>query len=280
MHGGTAKHDTIDAHKMAGLLRGGRLPPADVYPAEMRATRDLVAAADVAHASTRGPADTCTKHSPSGPSARNRQEARLHGQPGEGVAERFPAPPAAVQQSIAVDLAWLNSYDHLLTTSFERSLGTTAKAHKRPRSSTACAQSQGVARVWPWCCGMQSMTASAFPGAGVRRPLAVWCHAPKHLLASGMEPRAPNLATPTSSGPSSRSRRPVLAGQSRRPQVSRALREKTWEGSSLDRPRPSLGAHGLRHVGGVIPCLLWTRSFNESRQRQRTSPTPHWTPKG
>lgn len=28
MHGGTAKHDTIDAHKSATRLRGGRLPHA------------------------------------------------------------------------------------------------------------------------------------------------------------------------------------------------------------------------------------------------------------
>ena len=42
IHGGKAKNDTIDAQKMAALLRGGRLPQAYVYPAQMRATRDLV----------------------------------------------------------------------------------------------------------------------------------------------------------------------------------------------------------------------------------------------
>ena len=40
IHGGKAKHDTIDAHKMAVWLRGGMLPQAYVYPADMRATRD------------------------------------------------------------------------------------------------------------------------------------------------------------------------------------------------------------------------------------------------
>jgi hypothetical protein len=30
IHGGQAKHDTSDAHKMAVLLRGGMLPQADV----------------------------------------------------------------------------------------------------------------------------------------------------------------------------------------------------------------------------------------------------------
>ena len=38
--GGQAKHDTIEAQKIAGRLRGGMLPQASGYPAEMRATRD------------------------------------------------------------------------------------------------------------------------------------------------------------------------------------------------------------------------------------------------
>jgi hypothetical protein len=41
-HGGKAKHDKLDAHKIAVLLRGGMLPQAYVYPAAMRATRDLL----------------------------------------------------------------------------------------------------------------------------------------------------------------------------------------------------------------------------------------------
>jgi hypothetical protein len=39
--GGQAKHDTIDAQKIAGLRRGGRRPQAAVYAAEMRAPRAL-----------------------------------------------------------------------------------------------------------------------------------------------------------------------------------------------------------------------------------------------
>ncbi len=42
IHGGKAKNDKIDAHKIAVLLRGGMIPQAYVYPAEMRATRDLI----------------------------------------------------------------------------------------------------------------------------------------------------------------------------------------------------------------------------------------------
>ena len=42
IHGGKAKNDKIDAHKIAALLRGGMMPQAYVYPAEMRSTRDLL----------------------------------------------------------------------------------------------------------------------------------------------------------------------------------------------------------------------------------------------
>jgi transposase len=42
IHGGQAKNDKIDAQKLAVLLRGGMLPQAYVYPADMRATRDLL----------------------------------------------------------------------------------------------------------------------------------------------------------------------------------------------------------------------------------------------
>jgi transposase len=42
IHGGKAKTDSIDAHKIAVLLRGGLLPQAYVYPKGMRETRDLL----------------------------------------------------------------------------------------------------------------------------------------------------------------------------------------------------------------------------------------------
>ena len=42
IHGGKATNDTIDAQNIAVLFSGGMLPHADVYPADMRATRDLL----------------------------------------------------------------------------------------------------------------------------------------------------------------------------------------------------------------------------------------------
>ena len=44
IHGGKAKNDRIDSHKIAVLLRGGMLPQAYAYPAAMRSTRDLISA--------------------------------------------------------------------------------------------------------------------------------------------------------------------------------------------------------------------------------------------
>jgi hypothetical protein len=42
IHGGKAKNDKSDSHKIAWLLRGGLRPQAYVYPAAMRSTRDLL----------------------------------------------------------------------------------------------------------------------------------------------------------------------------------------------------------------------------------------------
>jgi hypothetical protein len=112
IHGGKAKHAKIAAHNMAGLRRGGMVPHADVSPAAMRATRDLLRrrmplrrrrAAWLAHI---------------------QQTNRQYNRPESGtkladtttrvrVAERCPAP--AVQQSIAVDLTLIHHYDRRLT---------------------------------------------------------------------------------------------------------------------------------------------------------------------
>ncbi len=42
IHGGKAKNDKIDSHKIATILRGGMLPRAYVYPRKMRSTRNLL----------------------------------------------------------------------------------------------------------------------------------------------------------------------------------------------------------------------------------------------
>jgi hypothetical protein len=126
IHGGKAKNDTIDAQKSAVLLRGGMLPQADVYPADMRATRDLLRRRM--------------------PLMRKRAELRAHIHKTnsqyhlpdigkkladkanrDGVAERLPAP--AVQQSREVDLALIHHDDRLLT-DLARSIVQTATEHE------------------------------------------------------------------------------------------------------------------------------------------------------
>jgi Transposase len=112
IHGGTAKTDKVDAHQIAVLRRGGLLPYASVYPAEMRATRDLLRrrmplprqrAALLAHVQT----TNSQYHLPE--SGKNLAYKANRA----GVAERVP--PPAVQRRIDVALALLAVYDRLLS---------------------------------------------------------------------------------------------------------------------------------------------------------------------
>ena len=111
IHGGKAKNDKIDAHTSAVVLRGGMMPQAYVYPAEMRATRDLLRR-------------RC-------PLARKRAEllAHMHNTNSqynlpeigkrlanksnrEGVADHFPDP--SVHKAIEVDVSLIDHYDQLV----------------------------------------------------------------------------------------------------------------------------------------------------------------------
>jgi transposase len=125
IHGGKAKNDTIDAQKIAGLLRGGLLPQAYVYPADMRATRDLRRRRIYL---VRKRAELLTHVQQT-----NRQYnlpeignniAYTANRP--GVAERFADP--AVQKSVEVDLALIDYYDQLLR-NLELPIVQTAKQH-------------------------------------------------------------------------------------------------------------------------------------------------------
>ncbi len=125
IHGGKAKNDKIDSHKIAVLLRGGMLPQAYVYPAEMRATRDLLRRrihlmrkrADLlAHVQ-----NTNSQYNLPEIGKKIAYKANR-----DGVAERFADP--AVQKSVEVDLA-LITYDDQLLTDLELSIVKSAKQH-------------------------------------------------------------------------------------------------------------------------------------------------------
>jgi transposase len=125
IHGGTAKNDRIDAHKIAVLLRGGMIPQAYVYPAEMRATRDLLRRR---MSLTRKRAELLTHvqntNSQYNLPAIGKKIAYKANR--DGVAERFPDP--TVQKSIDVDLTLIGHYDELLR-DLELDLVTAAKQH-------------------------------------------------------------------------------------------------------------------------------------------------------
>jgi transposase len=125
IHGGKAKNDQIDSQKIAVLLRGGMLPQAYVYPADMRATRDLLRrrlhltrkrAELLAHVQN-------TNSQYNLPELRKQLASKANR---DGVAERFPDP--AVQKSVEVDLALIDSYDQLLR-DVELTIVQTAKQH-------------------------------------------------------------------------------------------------------------------------------------------------------
>jgi transposase len=125
IHGGKAKNDKIDAHKIAGLLRGGLLPYAYVYPALMRSTRDLLRrrlhlvrkrAELLSHILN-------TNSQCNLPDFGGRINYKVNR---KGIAERFSDP--SVRKSIEVDLQLLAHYDTLIS-DLELFIVNTAKVH-------------------------------------------------------------------------------------------------------------------------------------------------------
>src|SRR5919109_451965 len=125
IHGGKAKNDKIDSQKIAALLRGGMLPQAYVYPAKMRATRDLLRRRT--HLMRKR--SELLSHVQNTNSQYNLPEIGkkiAYKANREGVAERFEA--AAVQKNIEVDLALSDYYDRLLS-DLELYIVKTARQH-------------------------------------------------------------------------------------------------------------------------------------------------------
>jgi transposase len=125
IHGGKVKNDKLDSQKIALLLKGGMLPQAYVYPADMRPTRDLLRrrmhlsrqrAHLIAHIQN-------TVHQYNLPAL----GVRL-GKPTErgGVAEHFPA--GHTRAMVQLDLDLIGYYDRQLT-QLESQLLKQAKLH-------------------------------------------------------------------------------------------------------------------------------------------------------
>jgi len=125
IHGGKAKNDKIDAHKIAVLLRGGMVPMAYVYPPEMRATRDLLRrrchllrkrAELLAHIQHTNSQYNLPEIGKKLADKGNR----------EGVEDHFPDP--RVRKTIEMDVALIDHYDKLLG-EVELYITRTAKGH-------------------------------------------------------------------------------------------------------------------------------------------------------
>jgi hypothetical protein len=144
IHGGKAKNDRLDSHKIAALLRGGLIPQAYVYSRRMRATRDLLRrrhhlmhkrAALYAHIQNTSSQDHLDQ--PLGRIAKPQNR--------RGLIERFDH--GCVQQNMAVDLALIDCDDPLLA-DLERYIEKTAPMIQcRWRSCALCPES---AKSWPW----------------------------------------------------------------------------------------------------------------------------------
>jgi transposase len=125
IHGGKAKNDKIDAQKIAVLLRGGMLPQAYVYPADMRATRDLLRRR-IHFMRKRAELLTHVQNTNSQYNLPEIGRKIAYKTNRDGVAERFADP--AVQKSIEVDLALMGHDDELLR-DVELSILKAAKQH-------------------------------------------------------------------------------------------------------------------------------------------------------
>jgi transposase len=125
IHGGKANNDKIDSQKMAQLLRGGMLPQASVYPAKMRATRDLLRRRmPLTHKRAELLAHVQNTNSQYPLPAIGTKIASKANH--DGVAERCADP--AVPKSMEVDLALITS-DEALLRDVELSILTTARHH-------------------------------------------------------------------------------------------------------------------------------------------------------
>jgi len=179
IHGGKAKNDKIDAHKIAVLLRGGMLPMAYVYPAEMRSTRDLL----------RRRMHLMRKRSELLAHIQNTNSQYCLPQFGKKIAykrNRHDLPEhftdLTVRRSIEMDLSLIDHYDKLLA-EVELYITQNAKIHDVNAFNrlVPCTASVGF---WPWSCSTRSTTSSGSPQSKTLSPMPGWSNAPGNRLAN------------------------------------------------------------------------------------------------
>jgi transposase len=142
IHGGKAKNDRIDSHKLAVLLRGGSFPLAYVYPKVMRATRDLLRRRNhlarkrsELYAHIQNTATQYNLPEPLGRIAKPSERGDL--------LDKFPDP--AVRRMVEIDLLTIVHYEQLLG-NLERQLEKTA-VHHDPVGLALLKSVPGVGRI-------------------------------------------------------------------------------------------------------------------------------------
>jgi hypothetical protein len=111
IHGGKTKNDKIDSFKIASLMRGGNFPIAYSYPAEMRATRDLLRRRMyLSRRCSKLVAHIQNINTQYNLPAFEKKISRRYNR--EGVAERFE--DSAVRKSVEVDLAAIDALNEIL----------------------------------------------------------------------------------------------------------------------------------------------------------------------
>jgi transposase len=243
LHGGKAKNDTIDAHTMAVLLRGGRLPQASVYPAAMRATRDLrrrrmsrtrKRAERLAHIqNTNSP-----YHLP------ERGKKLAYKANRDGVAARFPDP--AVQKSLEVDLALRGDYDPLLS-ALELHIVRAAQQHD-PNTLSLLQTVPGIGKILRLVLLYAIHDLQRFPRvqdflSSGRRVKGAKASAGKRYGPAGAK-----IGTAFLKGAVSEATVRFLRDQPAGPKSPAPPGEQTWPGQSVDAPGPAAGAGRLFQV--------------------------------
>ena len=144
IHGGKSKNDRIDSEKIAAILRGGLLPEAYVYPAEMRSTRDLLRrrmflvhkrAELVGHIQNPNSQYNLPQFGKKLVYAANREELK--------VADRFE--DDSVRKSVQIDLDLIDHYDDLVR-DVELYLVKNAKVHD-PKSYHLLQTVPGIGKI-------------------------------------------------------------------------------------------------------------------------------------
>ena len=111
IHGGKAKNDKIDSRKIALLIRSGMFPQAYVYPAKMRATRDLLRRRNHLKRK-RGELLAHIQNTRSQYNLPDLLGTIAKPENRKGIVDRFDHP--CVKESISVDLQMVYAYDPVI----------------------------------------------------------------------------------------------------------------------------------------------------------------------